>query len=253
LSSAAVAIRYPWLAPFLPSHGIGQLIDHTLLRPEAVESDLRRLAAEAVRSDFAAVCVNGQWTATMARQLRGTSVRVASVVGFPLGAAGRTAKVAEARVAIENGADEIDMVIALGLAKSGRWAEVGDEVAAVVDVVDGRLVKVILETAILTAEEIALGAETAVAAGAGMVKTSTGFHLAGGATMEAVALLRRAVGDRAGVKAAGGIRTPEQALVMLAAGASRLGTSRAALWADCLGPAAPPLASLLLRASGERS
>ena len=169
------------------------------------------------------------------------------MVGFPLGASGLPAKVAEARIAIEEGADEIDMMISLGLARSGRWVEVGNEIAAVVDVVAGRLVKVILETAALTADEVARGAEVAVAAGAGMVKTSTGFHSAGGATLEAVRLLRRIVGNGVGVKASGGIRTAEQAVLMLAAGASRLGTSSAALWGDYLGPAAPSLESLLLR------
>ena len=244
MPSAPVA-RYPWLTPFLASHGIGALIDHTLLRPEAAEDDLQRLAAEAVRLGLGAVCVNGQWVLAMAHQLHGTGVKVASVVGFPLGATGRLAKVAETRMAIENGADEIDMVISLGLVKSGRWAEVEDEVAAVVDVRGGRLVKVILETAALTVDEMLRGAEVAVMAGAGMVKTSTGFHSAGGATLEAVQLLRHVVGNGVGVKASGGIRTGEQAVVMLAAGASRLGTSSAALWADVLGPAAPSLASLL--------
>ncbi len=247
LSSASVATRYPWLTPFLQLHGVGALIDHTLLRPEAAEHDMQNLAREAVRLGLGAVCVNGQWVRVLSHQLHGTGVRIASVVGFPLGASGLPAKVAEARIAIEDGADEIDMMISLGLARSGRWVEVGNEIAAVVDVVAGRLVKVILETAALTADEVARGAEVAVGAGAGMVKTSTGFHSAGGATLEAVRLLRRIVGNGVGVKASGGIRTAEQAVLMLAAGASRLGTSSAVHWGDCLGPAAPSLESLLLR------
>lgn len=245
MSNDRAVARYPWLTGFLPSGGIGPLIDHTLLGPEATANDLERLGGEAVSLGLGAVCVNGQWAGVMARQLHGTGVRVVSVVGFPLGASGRRSKVAEARVAIENGVDEIDMVISLGLARGARWAEVGDEITAVVDVVDGRLVKVILETAALTPDEIARGAETALAAGAGMVKTSTGFHRAGGATTEAVSLLRRVVGNAAGVKASGGIRTAEQAVGMLAAGANRLGTSSAARWRDHLGSGSPPLLSLL--------
>ena len=224
----------PWLSPFADGLGLPAIIDHTLLKPEATQPDIERLTDEAVSLRFGAVCVNGQWVDMVARRLGRSAVRVAAVVGFPLGASGELAKRAEARAVVADGAAEIDMVMALGWAKSGRWARGRDEIASVVEVAGGRLVKVILETAALTPAEIERACREALAGGAGMVKTSTGFHPGGGATVEAVRLMRSVVGDRAGVKASGGIRTSAEARRMLEAGADRIGTSAAAGWGDAL-------------------
>jgi deoxyribose-phosphate aldolase len=222
----------PWLSPYR-SLGIGRLVDHTLLKPETTESDIHRLADEAKRLGLGAVCVNGQWVETVARLLgsEGT-VRVVAVVGFPLGASGLRAKSLETRIAVDNGADEIDMVIALGRAKSGEWSAVQEEIAAVVDAAGGRLVKAILETAALSPDEVEGAATAALAGGARMVKSSTGFHPAGGATIEAIQQLRRVVGSRAGVKASGGIKRAQDARQMLLAGADRIGSSGAVLWGE---------------------
>jgi deoxyribose-phosphate aldolase len=223
-----------WLVPFADGPGLAALIDHTLLRPEATETDIERVAHEAVSRRFGAVCLNGQWVGSAVGGLGGSAVRVAAVVGFPLGASGRSAKVAETRAVIVDGAVEIDLVMALGWAKGGRWDRVREEITAVVDVAGGRLVKVILETAALAPAEVERASHEAVAGGARMVKTSTGFHPAGGATVEAVRLIRSVVGAAAGVKASGGIRTPEDARRMLLAGADRIGTSAAAAWGKAL-------------------
>jgi deoxyribose-phosphate aldolase len=219
----------PWLLPHAATP-LAALIDHTLLKPEAGEREVRHLVEEGLQHRFNAICVNGQWVAEAAERLRGSAVRVAAVVGFPLGANGGAAKVAETRLAAASGAREIDMVIALGWALAGRWESVGREIGEVVSAAEGRLVKVILETAVLDDTAVVRGAVTAIESGAGMVKTSTGFHPAGGATVRAVQLLRQAVGARAGVKASGGIRTAEDAIRMLQAGADRIGTSSAATW-----------------------
>ncbi len=173
------------------------------------------------------------------------------VAGFPLGANGLVAKAAETRLAVADGAAEIDMMIALGQALAGEWEAVTDEIAAVVEAARGRVVKVILETAALSPEEIERGCQAALDAEADFVKTSTGFHPAGGATVEAVARMRRAVGERLGVKASGGIRTPEQALRLLAAGADRIGTSAAAGWGSLVSREAPLLRDLLARVAAE--
>jgi deoxyribose-phosphate aldolase len=205
---------------------IASFIDHTLLKPEAGPEQIRRLCEEARRWAFAAVCVNPVWVPLAADLLAGSGVRVASVCGFPLGANPTAVKVFEAGEALREGAAEIDMVMSIGDAKAGRWGRVMEDVAAVAQRVheaDGVL-KVILECGLLTDTEKEQAARNAVRAGADFVKTSTGF-LAGGATVEDVALLRRVVGTAVGVKAAGGIRTLGQARAMLAAGASRLGTS----------------------------
>lgn len=224
----------PWLAPFAAGGTLARLVDHTLLRPEATAADILRLADQAAACHFGAVCVNGEWVSLAVERLAGQAVRTATVVGFPLGASGTAAKVAETRIAVSSGADEIDMVMSLGWALAGDWGQVRTEIAEVVAAAEGRLVKVILESAALSAAEIERGAEVAVAAGAGMVKTSTGFHPAGGATLDAVRLIRRAVGGRAGVKASGGVRTAEEARQMLLAGADRLGTSSAVGWGAAL-------------------
>jgi deoxyribose-phosphate aldolase len=219
------------------------LIDHTSLKPEVTGAHIETLCREAIEHGFGAVCVNGQWVQSASRQVQGRGVKVVGVAGFPLGASGQAAKVSETRLAVAAGADEIDVVAALGWMRSGRWESWRDEIAAVVEAAEGRLVKVILETAALSGEEMRRGCEVAIASGGRMVKTSTGFHPAGGASPDAVRELRLAVGDRAGVKASGGIRTLAMALELLRSGADRIGSSSAAEWG--LGPESPTLGELL--------
>ena len=223
---------------------IADFIDHTLLKAEATKAEIDRLCAEAKEHRFAAVCVNGCWAARCAEALRGTGVKVAAVVGFPLGAMASAAKAAEARMLVADGADELDMVAAIGGIVDQDWDYVEDDVRAVVEASRGRVVKVILETAALPPMLIAKSAALAKEAGARFVKTSTGFHPAGGATTDAVALMRLVVGDGVGVKAAGGIRDCVTALRMIAAGATRLGTSSGTKLVSCLG--AGPLSADLL-------
>ena len=234
----------PWLAKDAAARGIGRLVDYTILRPDATGADVARLCDEASAADVIAVCVNGAWVRQCVERLRGTPVRVAAVVGFPLGAGTSAAKAAEATVAAAEGATELDMVMALGPAKAGDWPAVAADIAAVVEAAPGALVKVILETALLSPKEIVRACNTAREGGAGFVKTSTGFHAAGGATVEAIAAMRTAVGRDFGVKASGGIRTADSALAMLAAGADRLGASSLAGFGGIVGPDAPPLGEL---------
>ncbi|HEX2450245.1 MAG TPA: deoxyribose-phosphate aldolase [Gemmatimonadales bacterium] len=236
----------PWLAEHADARGIGRMIDYTLLRPDAMWIDVARLCDEAVASDLIAVCVNGLWVRRCAERLAGTDVRLAAVVGFPLGAGSTTAKAAEAANAVLDGAIELDMVMPLGLAKAGEWTAVADDVSAVVEAAAGRsLVKVILETALLTPSEIVEACGAATRGGAAFVKTSTGFHAAGGATVQAVAAMRAAVGPTFGVKASGGIRSAEAALTMIAAGANRIGASNLAAFVGIVGPSAPSVADLV--------
>jgi deoxyribose-phosphate aldolase len=198
-------------------------IDHTLLAESATGDQVDRLCDEARQHRFAAVCLRVPQVARARRRLGGSGVRVAAVVDFPLGERGTAERVAEARAAVEAGAEELDLVAPLPALLAGRWEEVRRDLAAVVSAVPVPI-KVILETGLLSPDQAAAGAAIARAAGAAAVKTSTGFGR-GGATVEAVALLRAVVGPSLGVKASGGIRTAAQALAMLAAGASRLGTS----------------------------
>ena len=200
------------------------MIDHTLLRPEATGAEIDRLCREAARYGFAAVCVNPVWIGRCREILAETPVRVAGVIGFPLGASRTESKVFEALRAVEDGVEEIDMVLQIGWLCEGRTYEVRDDIAAVVSAAPCP-VKVILETGLLTEEQKRAACELAAAAGAAFVKTSTGF-LGSGATVADVRLMRSVVGDALGVKASGGIRTAAQALAMVEAGASRLGTSR---------------------------
>ncbi len=201
-------------------------IDHTLLGPATTPADIDRLCDEAREYGFAAVCVNPVWVARAARRLRGSRVKVASVVGFPLGANATDIKVLETRRALRDGAREIDMVINVGLLKQGEYDLVRKDVARVVDACRevGAACKVIIEAALLTDEEKVLACRLAAEAGAAFVKTSTGFG-PGGATVFDVALMREAVGAELGVKASGGIKTTEQAQQMIAAGATRIGAS----------------------------
>jgi len=209
-----------------PGPEIARYIDHTLLKPEATRAQILQLCAEARQFEFAAVCVNPFWVRTCAEQLAGSPVRVCSVVGFPLGATMPEVKVYETRRALLNGANEIDMVLNIGALKGGENALVEADIAGVVLACQegGAHSKVIIETALLTDEEKVRACQLAKAAGADFVKTSTGFST-GGATVADVALMRKAVGPELGVKAAGGIRSYEDAQKMVAAGATRIGAS----------------------------
>jgi deoxyribose-phosphate aldolase len=208
------------------SEGIASRIDHALLRPEATAADVDRHCQEALEHGFAAVCVQGVWVARCSARLDGSGVRVASVVAFPLGGSAPEVKRFEARLAIEQGAREIDVVIALGALKGGDLEFVRRDVEGVVSACrDGRaLAKLILETASLSLAEKEAACSIAVECGVDFVKTSTGFG-AGGATTDDVALLRRLVGPTMGIKASGGIRDLAAARAMLRAGATRIGTS----------------------------
>lgn len=205
---------------------MARVIDHTLLKPEATPPQIEQLCREAAHYGFAAACVQPAYVALAASLLRATPVKVASVVGFPQGTTLSSVKRFEAFQAIRLGAGEIDMVQNVGALKAGDRDRVQNDIRAVVEVAhaNGAIVKVILENALLTREEKVLACELALAAGADFVKTSTGFS-SGGATVEDVALMRSVVGDRAGVKAAGGIRTAADVAAMLAAGADRIGAS----------------------------
>ena len=201
-------------------------IDHTLLKPDASLADIDKVCDEALRYDFASVCVNGVHVKRCAEILAGSAVKVCSVIGFPLGAMAPEVKVYEARRAVEDGACEIDMVMNVGALKSGDEGFVQRDVAGVVEICHrlGAKLKVILETGLLTDPEKVRACELVKAAGADFVKTSTGFNK-GGATVEDVALMRRTVGPTLGVKASGGVRSPEDARAMVAAGATRIGAS----------------------------
>jgi deoxyribose-phosphate aldolase len=206
--------------------GIAGLIDHTLLKPEATEADIRRICAEALQYKFASVCVNPYWVPLVAEELAGPEVKVCSVVGFPLGASRVHAKTLEAHDALESGAREIDMVINIGELRVGRHDAVRADIEAVAEAAHwgGAIVKVILETALLNDEEKIAACRLAKLAGAEFVKTSTGFA-SRGATVEDVALMRSVAGPEMGVKASGGIRTLEDLMKMVAAGANRIGAS----------------------------
>jgi len=207
-----------------PPRDIGRMIDHTLLKPDATEADVRKLCDEARRFNFASVCVNPSWVKLCKQLLTGTRVMVCTVVGFPLGATSPESKGAETHQAIMDGADEIDMVINVGALKAGDNAKVLEDIKSVVRSAAGHTVKVILETGLLNDEEKRRGCEISVDAGAHFVKTSTGFG-PGGATPEDIALMRSVVGPKIGVKASGGVRDYETARKMVAAGASRIGAS----------------------------
>jgi deoxyribose-phosphate aldolase len=203
-------------------------VDHTLLKPEATRAQIVDLCAEAVELRTAAVCTNGLWVPTVAAELAGSDVAVCSVVGFPLGAMSNTSVAAETRDAVDSGAVEIDMVIAVGHLRAHDDRAAAEAVAAVRAAAPDATLKVILETAILSDDEIVRACRLSVGAGADFVKTSTGFNTAGGATEAAVRLMRDTVGPDIGVKASGGIRSLADVEAMLAAGASRLGMSATA-------------------------
>ena len=208
------------------AHDWASLIDHTLLKPEASEIDIRRLCDEAAQFGFASVCVNPAWVKKASEFLRGTNVPVCTVIGFPLGATLPDVKAFEARRSIFNGAREVDMVINLGALKSGDDCTVEDDIRAVTEAAheNGVLLKVIIETALLTDEEKIRACLASKNAGADFVKTSTGFAK-GGATVEDVSLMRRTVGSELGVKASGGVKGIDDARAMFQAGATRIGAS----------------------------
>ncbi|MBD5532076.1 MAG: deoxyribose-phosphate aldolase [Lachnospiraceae bacterium] len=202
-----------------------KLFDHTLLKADATKEQIMKVCEEARQYGFASVCVNSYYTALVAQQLAGTDVKTCTVVGFPLGQMSTRAKCAETSAAVEDGAQEIDMVINVGALKEHDDEAVLQDIASVKkECGDKALLKVIIETCLLTDEEKVRACELAVKAGADFVKTSTGFST-GGATAQDVALMRKTVGEHVGVKASGGIRDTKTAQEMLAAGANRLGTS----------------------------
>ena len=203
---------------------IASMIDHTLLKANATQEEIGKLCEEAKKFGFASVCVNPAYVALASELLKDSPVKVTTVVGFPLGATTPTAKAIEARDAIAAGADEVDMVINIGALKSGNFSLVLDDIKGVREATRGKILKVIIETALLTKEEKIKACELAKQAGADFVKTSTGFST-GGATVEDVRLMREVVGPSMGVKASGGIRTLEDAHAMKQAGATRIGAS----------------------------
>ena len=200
------------------------MIDHTLLKAEATEAQIQKICDEAKKYVFASVCVNPTWVKYCAQALAGTEVKVCTVIGFPLGASTSAVKAFETKDAIANGAGEIDMVINIGALKDGNYDLVRNDIKAVVDAANGTLVKVIIETCLLTDEEKVKACELSVEAGADYVKTSTGFST-GGATAEDIALMRKTVGPDLGVKASGGVRSLEDMKLMIENGATRIGAS----------------------------
>ena len=202
---------------------INQYIDHTVLKADATFDDIKKLVDEAVEHDFYSVCVNSSYVKFIRDYNK--DVRIASVVGFPLGAMAKKAKVFEARCAIEDGASEIDMVINIGMLKSGDYDYVEREIREIKEAIGDNVLKVIIETCLLTEEEKVKACELSVKAGADFVKTSTGFST-GGATVSDVKLMAETVGDKAKVKASGGIHTREEALSFIEVGASRIGASK---------------------------
>jgi deoxyribose-phosphate aldolase len=204
---------------------LAKMIDHTNLKASTVKEEILKLTKEAKEYQFASVCVNPTWVELAAKELKGTDVKVCTVIGFPLGANTKEVKVYETKDAIEKGAEEIDMVINIGKLKDGDYDYVESEIAGVVEVSKGKaIVKVIIETCLLTDDEKKQVCSLAVKAGADFVKTSTGFST-GGATIEDVALMKQTVGAHVGVKASGGIRSKEDAQAMVHAGAARIGAS----------------------------
>lgn len=205
---------------------INRIIDHTLLKPESTEAQIEEIVREAIEYNFFSVCVNPIWVKKCAEMLKNSSVKVCTVIGFPLGANTLETKLFETKNAIENGADEIDMVINIGYIKSKKFTEVEDEIRAIAKIChdNGNILKVILENCLLTKDEIKKACELSDRAGADFVKTSTGFSTSG-ANSEDVKLMKDSVSDRVKVKASGGIRDYKKAIEMINNGADRLGVS----------------------------
>lgn len=203
---------------------LNKMIDHTILKANVTKAEVERVCKEALEYDFASVCVNTCHVEYVAKQLAGSQVKTCVVVGFPLGAMITEAKAFETKIAVEKGADEVDMVINVGALKDGNLDLVEADIRAVAEAAKPALVKVILETCLLTDEEKIAACQASVRAGAAFVKTSTGFST-GGATEADIALMRKTVGPDLGVKASGGVRTKEDAEKMIQAGATRIGAS----------------------------
>ena len=206
-------------------NSLSSLIDHTNLRPDALHSDIEILCKEAIQYKFASVCINPVYVSYAKSILKDENPKVCSVVGFPLGADSEEMKYAEARFLIFQGVDEIDMVMNIAFLKERKLDLVKNEIKKVVEAADGNCVKVIIETSLLNQDEKALACNIAMESGAAFVKTSTGFS-SSGATLEDVRLIKKLVGDRVGIKASGGIKTKNEALKLIEAGATRIGTSR---------------------------
>lgn len=211
------------LTPSTPSD-LSAFIDHTLLKADATSEDIRRLCQEAITYKFKAVCVNPNFVNLASQLVKGSGVLVASVVGFPLGAHLSAIKEQETAIAIHDGASEVDMVIRLDLVKENRWPDVETDIAAVVRGAKGNTVKVILETGLLSVEQIAQACRASENAGAHFVKTATGF-LGRGATIEDIELMRKSCAPHMQIKASGGVKSFEQAKALIASGATRIGTS----------------------------
>lgn len=203
---------------------LNKYLDHTLLKADATPQDILAVVAEAIEFQTASVCVNSSYASLVSGALKGSGVKTCVVVGFPLGAMSTGAKALEAALAVRDGAEEVDMVLSIGLARAGEWNAVQADIAAVVNAAKPAIVKVIIETCLLTNEQKVQACLAAKAAGAAFVKTSTGFST-GGATVEDIALMRKTVGPEMGVKASGGVRTRAQAEAMIEAGATRIGCS----------------------------
>ena len=206
-------------------NSLSSLIDHTNLRPDALHSDIEILCKEAVQYKFASVCINPVYVSYAKSILKDENPKVCSVVGFPLGADSEEMKYAEARFLIFQGVEEIDMVMNIAFLKERKLDLVKNETKKVVEAADGNCVKVIIETSLLNQDEKALACNIVMESGAAFVKTSTGFS-SSGATLEDVRLIKKVVGDRVGIKASGGIKTKNEALKLIEAGATRIGTSR---------------------------
>ena len=206
-------------------NSLSSLIDHTNLRPDALHSDIEILCKEAIQYKFASVCINPVYVSYAKSILKDENPKVCSVVGFPLGADSEEMKYAEARFLIFQGVDEIDMVMNTAFLKERKLDLVENEIKKVVEAADGNCVKVIIETSLLNQDEKALACNIVMESGAAFVKTSTGFS-SSGATLEDVRLIKKLVGDRVGIKASGGIKTKNEALKLIEAGATRIGTSR---------------------------
>ncbi|WP_223591314.1 deoxyribose-phosphate aldolase [Neobacillus bataviensis] len=207
------------------ANNVAAMIDHTLLKPEATRNQIETLCQEARENEFFSVCVNPTWVSTAKELLQGSAVKVCTVIGFPLGASTPETKAFETKNAIDHGADEVDMVINIGALKDKNDELVESDIRAVVDATKGKaLTKVIIETSLLSKDEKIRACELSVKAGADYVKTSTGFST-GGATFEDIALMRKTVGPDIGVKASGGVRSTEDAQMMIEAGATRIGAS----------------------------
>jgi len=203
---------------------LNQYIDHTLLKPTATETDIKLLCEEAAHYNFYAVCVNSSFVTLAVSELQNTSIKVAAVIGFPLGAMASEIKIAEAAYCVEQGADEIDMVINLGWFKSGLHTRVTEEIKNIKRVIGNAILKVILETCYLSEDEIGEACILCIKGGADFVKTSTGFGPEG-ASLKAVQVMKESVGEKVKIKASGGIRDKATALEYIKAGASRIGTS----------------------------